>query len=152
MEYTERLTDPRWQKKRLEILNRDNWTCQTCSDTKTTLAIHHKKYVGLPWDSPNNDLITVCKHCHDVVSYYKIDIGELFLKPAFKVSNNGRTVLFFNLPSGFIIANFTGNILSFHDKISNSDTRKLVQNVINNWLLQENDHLLIDQSPLLIHG
>ena len=44
MTYKEKLLDPRWQKKRLEILNRDNFTCQCCGDDKKTLNIHHKYY------------------------------------------------------------------------------------------------------------
>lgn len=64
MTYAEKLQDPRWQKKRLEILERDKFKCQLCLDTNTTLHIHHKKYNGSPWESPNEDLITYCKHCH----------------------------------------------------------------------------------------
>ena len=32
MGYSEKLKDPRWQKKRLEILERDNFRCQYCGD------------------------------------------------------------------------------------------------------------------------
>lgn len=65
--YMEKLKDPRWQKKRLEILNRDNWTCQRCHDTETTLHIHHKRYLPgkEPWDIPNDLLITLCEDCHE---------------------------------------------------------------------------------------
>lgn len=64
MKYSEKLKDPRWQKKRLEILERDKWTCQFCDDTETELQIHHLKYFGEPWEAPPTDLITVCKCCH----------------------------------------------------------------------------------------
>lgn len=66
MEYSELLKDPRWQKKRLEIFNRDNWTCQECDSTKNELHIHHKKYIqGIkPWEYENSLLITKCKKCH----------------------------------------------------------------------------------------
>ena len=46
MEYAEKLKDPRWQKKRLEILERDAWVCQKCFDTKSTLHVHHRIYNG----------------------------------------------------------------------------------------------------------
>lgn len=67
--YSEKLKDPRWQKKRLEILNRDDFTCTKCSDKETTLHIHHKKYKpGLdPWEYDNTDLATVCKYCHTIL-------------------------------------------------------------------------------------
>jgi len=64
MSYSEKLKDPRWQKRRLEILNRDNFTCQVCGDTKNTLHVHHKKYFKEPWDAANWALITLCSSCH----------------------------------------------------------------------------------------
>ena len=73
--YIELLKDPRWQKKRLEILQRDNFTCQICPRTKTksTLQVHHKKYIKgkNPWEYENEDLITVCEQCHEIITNYK---------------------------------------------------------------------------------
>jgi hypothetical protein len=77
MTYSEMLQDPRWQKKRLQVLERDKWTCQLCGDTESTLHIHHKKYVSKPWDSELNDLVTYCKHCHLVVENLK-EFSDLF--------------------------------------------------------------------------
>jgi len=50
--YSEKLKDPRWQKKRLEILSRDKFTCQLCSDKETELHIHHNEYFPgkKPWE------------------------------------------------------------------------------------------------------
>lgn len=64
--YTEKLQDPRWQKKRLEVFNRDNWTCRSCGDTTTQLEIHHVEYFdGLePWEYPDHMLKTLCHTCH----------------------------------------------------------------------------------------
>ncbi len=64
--YLEKLKDPKWQKKRLEILERDNWSCQSCGDNKSTLHVHHKRYLPGkdPWDIPANLLITLCEECH----------------------------------------------------------------------------------------
>lgn len=65
-EYSAKLADPRWQRKRLEIFNRDNWTCQHCKDKTTQLEIHHTEYWAgkQPWDYPDDMLITVCRNCH----------------------------------------------------------------------------------------
>jgi hypothetical protein len=76
MNYSEKLKSPKWQKKRLEILNRDKFKCKLCLDTETELQIHHLKYTKEPWDAPNKDLITYCKHCHKLVSTCK-DINIL---------------------------------------------------------------------------
>ncbi len=65
-EYAKKLLDPRWQKKRLEILERDNWKCMACGEKDRTLHVHHIFYLPRkePWDIPNGLLITFCEDCH----------------------------------------------------------------------------------------
>lgn len=65
--YSDKLKDPRWQKKRLEILERDKWMCQDCGDNENTLHVHHRVYMygKEPWDTPNEYLITLCAGCHE---------------------------------------------------------------------------------------
>jgi len=65
--YQKKLLDPRWQKKRLEILNRDEFTCQSCGDTKSTLHVHHIKYSKSPWSINSEYLITYCDFCHQII-------------------------------------------------------------------------------------
>ena len=64
--YAEKLKDPRWQRKRLEIMERDGFTCRDCGTTKNTLAVHHAYYVTgrLPWMYPSWSLTTLCSDCH----------------------------------------------------------------------------------------
>lgn len=65
-EYTEKLKDPRWQKKRLEVFQRDGFKCLCCEDAATTLHVHHLIYSkGDPWDAPMDTLETLCEDCHD---------------------------------------------------------------------------------------
>jgi len=64
MNYSEKLKDPRWQKKRLEIFQRDQWMCTICGDDKNTLHVHHLKYCGEPWDVDDSFIKTVCESCH----------------------------------------------------------------------------------------
>lgn len=66
MTYQEKLKDPRWQKKRLEILQRDNFRCVVCGDDKTTLHVHHKNYQynKNPWNYKSNNFMTLCESCH----------------------------------------------------------------------------------------
>jgi hypothetical protein len=65
--YLEKLKDPRWQKKRLEILERDAWTCQVCQNTENTLHVHHCWYENdiEPWDYPGECFVTLCEPCHE---------------------------------------------------------------------------------------
>lgn len=64
--YTDKLRGPKWQLKRLEILGRDNATCQKCGDKENTLHVHHRYYIANrePWDYPNELLVTLCATCH----------------------------------------------------------------------------------------
>lgn len=65
MNYQEKLKDPRWQRKRLKILERDDFQCQRCCEVKNTLHVHHLKYEGSnPWDTPDEYLQTLCENCH----------------------------------------------------------------------------------------
>jgi len=65
--YSEKLKDPRWQKKRLEIFERDNWACKYCGNKNETLHVHHLFYSGKsePWEIHNGFLVTLCESCHD---------------------------------------------------------------------------------------
>lgn len=74
--YSDKLKNPKWQKKRLEILERDGFKCKLCGDEETELQVHHKKYSdGNPWDADDKNLITLCKHCHNAVTVTKDDGG-----------------------------------------------------------------------------
>ena len=42
MEYDELLKDPRWQRKRLEAMQADKFTCQMCFRSDKPLNVHHK--------------------------------------------------------------------------------------------------------------
>lgn len=75
MKYSEKLKDPRWQRKRLEILQRDDWACQCCRDKASTLQVHHKQYHGNPWDAPDDSLETLCEECHA----NRTSLNKLFL-------------------------------------------------------------------------
>lgn len=61
------LRDPRWQRKRLKIMERDNFSCIACGCKNITLTVHHKKYAKTLWNVPNEDLQTLCENCHDAL-------------------------------------------------------------------------------------
>lgn len=65
--YWQKLQDPRWQKKRLEILERDGWKCRECDNAEETLHVHHRYYVSdrEPWDYPEWAYSSLCKTCHE---------------------------------------------------------------------------------------
>ena len=67
MKYLEKYKDPRWQKRRLEIMERDEWKCVSCNNKLKMLTVHHMKYncdAEGPWDYPDSVLVTLCEECH----------------------------------------------------------------------------------------
>lgn len=78
--WVEKCKDPRWQKKRLQILERDEWKCCSCDNESRTLHVHHIMYSNdyqNPWDYPDRFLVTLCDECHDSTHqrpyYFPID-------------------------------------------------------------------------------
>jgi hypothetical protein len=64
--YFVKLQDPRWQKKRLAVLERDEWTCKGCGAKDKSLHVHHLAYdAGEPWEVSNVLLVTLCSDCHE---------------------------------------------------------------------------------------
>lgn len=64
--YSEKLKHPKWQKKRLDILNRDEFKCKQCGSEEDMLNIHHICYDGDPWNVSDDLLITLCESCHKI--------------------------------------------------------------------------------------
>lgn len=67
MAYADKLKHPNWQRKRLEIMERDKFKCRECGATENMLNVHHLhyEYGRDPWDYHNNSLITLCESCHE---------------------------------------------------------------------------------------
>lgn len=66
--YQRKLAHPDWQKKRLEILQRDNFTCNRCDSKDKELHVHHIYYLqGIkPENYPDNAYLTLCYNCHQI--------------------------------------------------------------------------------------
>ena len=73
----------KWQKKRQEIKERDNFICQICArgmydperEFETdNLSVHHMIPVCEDWDKrfDNNNLLTVCERHHVMAEYGEI--------------------------------------------------------------------------------
>lgn len=64
--YFELLKDPRWQRRRLEILQRSDFECEGCCSTEKTLHVHHKIYRkgAMPWEYEDFELQALCEDCH----------------------------------------------------------------------------------------
>lgn len=94
MTYAEKLKDPRWQKKRLLIMQRDNFTCRFCGDNESTLNVHHLSYSANPWDTPDDELITICEDCHQYEHDNRKNIEDQLIS----------TLRIRGYPAGFLIS------------------------------------------------
>lgn len=102
--YQEKLKDPRWQKCRLEVFERDDWMCQFCCSITKTLEVHHKEYLsGLdPWDYPLSNFITLCEDCHKKVTQRNASIKDH--TPLTRKELEGR-IIFLNKQAEFLLKN-----------------------------------------------
>lgn len=82
--YQRKLRDPRWQKKRLELLAKADWKCQEPGCRRwifqhtehvhippdveaPSLEIHHLYYEWGrdPWEYPDDAFLVLCDECHE---------------------------------------------------------------------------------------
>ena len=81
--YSQLLKDPRWQRRRLEVLQRENFTCQGCGATDRTLHVHHGCYWSNqdPWNYPDQLLHCLCEQCHieaqEFLSLIQTEVGQV---------------------------------------------------------------------------
>jgi hypothetical protein len=68
--YYELLRHPNWQRKRLEIMEREQFACQRCESTTKTLNVHHTYYEKgcKPWEYPDESLMCLCEDCHEKIT------------------------------------------------------------------------------------
>ena len=56
-----------YSSRRRAILHRDNYTCQCCGKKNCRLEVHHIKFRSDGGTDDEENLITLCKECHDGV-------------------------------------------------------------------------------------
>lgn len=77
--YSEKLRNPRWQRKRLEIWDRAGNKCENCNDSEFEMHVHHKWYERgrEPWEYPNEALALLCSECHKQAQVTKLLMDKL---------------------------------------------------------------------------
>lgn len=77
-QYWQKLKDPRWQRKRLEAMEKADFTCEICGDSESTLNVHHKEYFKghEPWEYLTEQLCVLCESCHEA-QHEKIDVLKM---------------------------------------------------------------------------
>lgn len=64
--FAEQIRHPNWQKRRLQIMENAQFSCERCGTNEVTLNVHHKRYVKgrMYWDYADNELQCLCEDCH----------------------------------------------------------------------------------------
>lgn len=84
-EYVEYIHSEAWKKKAKQRREMDGNKCAVCGSTKE-LCVHHRNYRNFMSEDVENDLITLCKKCHEYVHENKDAVieglirGAVFLK------------------------------------------------------------------------
>lgn len=139
--YSTKLRDPRWQKKRLRVMERDGFCCQNCGDTTTTLNVHHFEYNGDPWETEDGNLITFCEDCHSFIENSVMGFVPQANVVKIKTSNSDCFFLIIH-DSGLTIFQNHQHLVTFsHDSL-----KKIVHSIINYWLRNDYEHNLIDST------
>jgi hypothetical protein len=65
-EFSDQYKHPKWQKKRLEMLEAAQFECSSCGDKESQLHVHHKHYVKgrKVWDYESWEFAVLCDKCH----------------------------------------------------------------------------------------
>jgi len=82
--YAEKLKDPRWQKMRLQILERDGFVCRRCQSKEKTLHVHHAFYSKgkAPWEYDPKFLQTLCEECHELAEKERMTVLMAMSEPS----------------------------------------------------------------------
>lgn len=81
--YSDLLKDPRWQRRRLEVLEASGFACDECGNDRNTLHVHHRAYRkgAMPWEYGEEELECLCEICHkyktDLINEIKTLIGSM---------------------------------------------------------------------------
>lgn len=79
--YADQIKHPKWQKRRLEMLDEASFTCSACGATEKTLHVHHKRYVKgrQIWEYSDTELEVLCEDCHGVAHDLKDRLARVLL-------------------------------------------------------------------------
>lgn len=93
--YYEKLRDPRWQKMRLQVMERDKFRCVSCGREDVTLNVHHAvpyRKGCEPWEYELDELTTLCEYCHEQISEMVATCNLFVMGRCWSVDSAGEMV------------------------------------------------------------
>ena len=76
---------PKWQEKRLKVMEMAGFECSDCGSNEDTLHVHHTYYEKnkKPWEYPIESLHCLCEDCHkqaqNINTHLKRQLGKIDL-------------------------------------------------------------------------
>lgn len=139
-EWSEKLLDPRWQKKRLEMLSAAEWMCCKCYDSQATLHVHHLFYDGRePWEYEEGEMTVLCDVCHQGEHEWRKDAEHELLqalrKRGFFAQSIFRIVNGFNNVNIYREEDVTASVIEW--VMSNGSIFERLENQYFMWLHNE---------------
>jgi hypothetical protein len=142
--YLDKFKDPRWQKKRLQLLELHNWKCDDCNNTENELHVHHRFYIKgrEPWEYDNDVFQVLCSDCHSM-KHKKIN-NKHYLKLINLIEDNDIEFDLITELEGIIescIANNYVGFLGLLNKIFNDPyIEKIKQDIEDYWDSKINEY------------
>ena len=125
--YWEKLKDPRWQKLRLETMQKANFTCEVCNDKDNPLNVHHREYFKdhNPWEYHYFQLSVLCESCHEK-HHDDFNLLKFVSSHALLAGDGNRTDISY-LMAGFLNIDYDGVLcISGH---KDNENMKLAYNI-----------------------
>lgn len=97
-----------YSSRRSAILHRDNYTCQCCGKKNCRLEVHHIKFRRDGGTDDEENLITLCKECHDGVYAGTIELNK---KP--KKSKNLKHAVHMSIIRSWLLKKYPDAIETF---------------------------------------
>jgi hypothetical protein len=114
--YAQKLKDPRWQKVRLQVMERDEFACSCCGDSENTLFVHHGYYAANtePWEYPLSSLHTLCESCHkaadEMRERLKVRVGTMCLESQWSLLGVLESLDHFNYGDFILVLGMLGDL------------------------------------------
>jgi len=118
-DWSDQYKHPKWQKRRLEILQNQGFKCKMCGDAEKTLNVHHGKYVlgRKIWEYEDYELIGLCEDCHLLAHEAKdfLLMHSLYYHPNFiyNLVNHVEVLKAVSASTGFTESEIIGKIHEF---------------------------------------
>jgi len=150
MNYSDQLKSPKWQKKRLDILNLRGFKCEKCNCEENQLHVHHRFYLKnrKAWEYDNDVFQVFCHICHEnehkKEDQKKFEISDiwLFFIQRYELVNNQNVLSLLELMHS-METRYDPNTLNIICKVLNSDNGHDLVNIAEK--LYELDNLLFEK-------